>query len=234
MIRFAVCDTDVDFAGRLAATLHRLYDPCKVEYMYGPDALEGSLCAAPGSSDVLLTEIELRERSSIDIIGHRMKESSPLQVIYLTSKMEYCTAVYETRHIGFLLKPVSVELLRRTVDRAIASLERQKSQGIVIHRGGSVYVVEASSLLYVESEGRLARLFTDEERLETYEKMGNLLLQMDGRFLQCHKSYLVNMDRVRQFMGDHFLMENGAVVPISQSRRKAVREEFLRYLGREG
>ena len=97
MIRFAVCDTDVDFAGRLAATLHRLYDPCKVEYMYGPDALEVSLCAAPGSSDVLLTEIELRERSSIDIIGHRMKESSPLQVIYLTSKMEYCTAVYETR-----------------------------------------------------------------------------------------------------------------------------------------
>lgn len=234
MIRFAVCDTDVDLAGRMATTLHRFYDPCKVEYMYGPDALEVALCAAPGSSDVLLTEVELRGRSSIDIIKRCMKESSPLQVVYLTSKMEYCTEVYETRHIGFLLKPVAVELLRRTVDRAIASLERQKSQGIVIHRGSSIYVVEASSLLYVESEGRMARFFTDQEVLETYEKMSNLLLRMDGRFLQCHKSYLVNMDRVRQFMGDHFLMENGAVVPISQSHRKAARQEFLRYLGREG
>ena len=234
MIRFAVCDTDVDFAGRLAATLHRLYDPCKVEYMYGPDALEVSLRAAPGSYEVLLTEIELRERSSIDIIGRCVKESSPLQVIYLTSRMEHCTEVYETRHVGFLLKPVAVEALHRTVDRAILSLERQRSQGIVVRWGSAVYVVEAASLLYVESEGRLARLFTDQEILETYEKMSNLLLQMDGRFLQCHKSYLVNMDRVRQFMGDHFLMENGAVVPISQSRRKAVRQDFLSYLGREG
>ena len=232
MTRFFVCDTDIDFAGRVAAVVHRLYEPCSVQYMYGPDALEAALRTNSGGGDILLTEVELRGRSSVDIIGKYLKASSPLQVVYITSQIEYCTKVYETRHSGFLLKPVSVDLFQRAVDRAMENLKRIKAASVVIQRGGAIHVVSAVSLLYVESRGHIVRLFTDEEQLESYEKLDNLTAQMDSRFLQCHKSYLVNLDRVRQFRGNCFLMENGTQVPISQSRRKEVRQRFLAYLGR--
>ena len=75
------------------------------------------------------------------------------------------------------------------------------------------------------------RTVTDQENIESYGKLSSLLFQLDKRFLQCHKSYLVNMERVKTFLGDRFLMDNGAVVPISQSRRKAVKQEFLSYMG---
>ena len=110
MTRFLVCDTDTDYAGRVAAALHRLYEPCSVQYMYGPDALEVALRANSGAGDILLTEVELRGRNSIDIIGRHLKASSPLQVIYVTAQIEYCSQVYETRHSGFLLKPVNLDL----------------------------------------------------------------------------------------------------------------------------
>ena len=232
MTRFLVCDTDTDFAGRAAAALHRMYEPCSVQYMYGPDALEAALRTNSGGGDILLTEVELRGRSSIDIISRYLKASSPLQVIYITKQIEYCSQVYETRHSGFLLKPVNVELFRKAVDRALEGLKRAKAAGVAVQRGGAIHVVSAVSLLYVESRGRQVRLFTNEEELESYDKLDNLTGQMDGRFLQCHKSYLINMDRVRQFRGDSFLMENGAVVPISQSRRREVRQRFLSYLGK--
>lgn len=232
MTRFLVCDTDLDFAGRVAAAVHRMYDPCSVQYMYGPDALEAALCTNSGSGDILLTEVELRGRTSIDIISRHLKASSPLQVIYITKQIEYCSQVYETRHSGFLLKPVSVDLFQKAVDRALEGLKRAKAAGVSIQRGGAIHVVSAVSLLYVESRGRIVRLYTDEEQLESYDKLDHLTSQLDGRFLQCHKSYLVNLDRVRQFRGDSFIMENGAVIPISQSRRKEVRQRFLAYLGR--
>ena len=231
MTRFIVCDTDVDFAGRVAAALHRMYEPCSVQYMYGPDALEAALRTNSSGGDILLTEVELWGHSSIDIIGQHLKPSSPLQVIYITAKAEYCSQVYETRHSGFLLKPVIVELFRRAVDRALENLKLAKAASVSVHRGGVIHVVSAVSLLYVESRGHVVRLFTDEEHLESYDKLDNLTSQLDGRFLQCHKSYLVNLDRVRQFRGDSFLMENGAQIPISQSRRKEVRRRFLTYLG---
>lgn len=232
MTRFLVCDTDLDFAGRVAAAVHRMYDPCSVQYMYGPDALEAALCTNSGSGDILLTEVELRGRTSIDIISRHLKASSPLQVIYITKQIEYCSQVYETRHSGFLLKPVSVDLFQKAVDRALEGLKRAKAAGVAIQRGGAIHVVSAVSLLYVESRGRIVRLYTDEEQLESYDKLDHLTSQLDGRFLQCHKSYLVNLDRVRQFRGDSFIMENDAVIPISQSRRKEVRQRFLAYLGR--
>lgn len=231
MIRFMICDTDRAFLDRLAAALHQSFDPCSVEYMYGPSTLEVSLRSDSGGADVLLTEIELRECSAIDIIAQYRKDSSPLEIIYMTSKMEFCTEVYDTPHCGLLLKPVEPGALLRNVRRALKHLERRKACGVVLQHSGSYHIVNAPALLYVESRGRIMRTVTDQENIESYGKLSSLLFQLDKRFLQCHKSYLVNMERVKTFLGDRFLMDNGAVVPISQSRRKAVKQEFLSYMG---
>lgn len=231
MIRFMICDTDADFLGKLATALHHNFDPCSVEYMYGPSALEVSLRSDSGGADVLLTEIELRGYNSITIIAQYLKESSPLQIIYMTPKIEYCTEVYETRHCGFLLKPIRLERLVRDVQRALRLLEAKKAKGIVVQRGSSVHILSPQSLLYVESHGRVLKIVTDSEIIETYDKMDHFSFQLDKRFLQCHKSYLVNMERVKRYCGDSFLMSNGTMIPISQSRRKIVRQQFLDYMG---
>ena len=231
MIRFMICDTDVDFLGKLAAVLHSNFDPCSVEYMYGPSALEVSLRSDSGGADVLLTEIELREYSAISIIAQYLKDSSPLQIIYMTPKIEYCTEVYETRHCGFLLKPIRLEFLIRDVQRAIRLLEEKKAKGIVVQRGSGFHILSPQSLLYVESQGRRVKIVAKNEIFETYDKMAHFSLQLDKRFLQCHKSYLINMERVKRYCGDSFLMDNGTTIPISQSRRKDVRKQFLSYMG---
>ena len=217
--------------GKLAAALHHNFDPCSVEYMYGPSALEVSLRSDSGGADVLLTEIELRGYNAISIIAQYLKESSPLQIIYMTPKIEYCTEVYETRHCGFLLKPIRLERLVRDVQRALRLLEEKKAKGIVVQQGSSLHILSPQSLLYAESHGRVLKIVTDSEIIETYDKMDHFSFQLDKRFLQCHKSYLVNMERVKRYCGDSFLMGNETTIPISQSRRKTVRQQFLDYMG---
>ena len=69
-----ICDTDTDFLGKLAIALHHNFDPCSVEYMYGPSALEVSLRSDSGGADVLLTEIELRGYNAISIIAQLQKK----------------------------------------------------------------------------------------------------------------------------------------------------------------
>lgn len=229
--RFMICDTDTEFLNKLATVLHRYFDPCSVEYMYGPSALEVSLQSDSGGADVLLTEIELRGKSSISIIAQYLKDSSPLQIIYMTTKIKYCTEVYETRHCGFLLKPVNKECLLRDVKRALQLLESRKASGIVVQQGGRYHILAPQSLLYVESHGRILKIVTDNEILETYDKIERFSFRLDKRFLQCHKSCLINMERVKRYCGDRFLMCDGTQVPISQSRRKTVRQQFLDYMG---
>ncbi len=229
-MRFMICDTDTEFLSKLASTLHQHFDPCSVEYVYGPAALEVSLRADSGGADVLLTEIELRGQNAISIVAQWLKNTSPLQIIYMTPKIEYCTEVYETRHCGFLLKPVKLNNLLQNVNWAIKSLETQKANGIIIQQRGGFHILSPSSLLYVESHGRILRVITESGILETYDKMAHFLFQLDKRFLQCHKSYLINMEHVKRYCGDSFLMSNGVTVPISQSKRKDVRQQFLHYM----
>ena len=230
MIRFMICDTDTAFLDRLAAALHKGFDPCSVEYMYGPSALEVSLRSNIEEADVLLTEIELRGKSAIDIIGRYLKASSPLQVIYMSTKIEYCTEVYATRHCGFIIKPVQNKILMRDVRRALEQLEHRKAFNIVIRRNSVCHIIDIPTLLYIESHGHIIYIITDGEIIETYGKIADLLPNLDKRFLQCHKSYLINMERVRKYQGNSFLMTNGAVIPISQSKRKEVRLKFLTYV----
>lgn len=229
MIRFMVCDTDTAFAGRLGGILHQCFDPCSVEYLYGPSALEASLQADPGGADILITEIDLREKNAIDIVARSMRDSSPLQVIYMTTRIDYCTEVYKTRHSGFLVKPLRIDTLRQSIQWALEMLKARRDMGIVLQRNSQIYVISPQSFLYAESSGRMVVVVTDAERLEIYGKLTDLTTQLDRRFIQCHKSYLVNMERVRRYIGDRFLLENGIVIPISQSKRKTVRETFLSY-----
>lgn len=229
--RFMVCDDDVAFVEKTAQMLHELYEACSVEHMYGPEALEASLREDSSAADVLLVDIELRSKNSIELIRRYLKPSSPMQVIYVTGYIHYCSEVYDTKHSSFLVKPLKPESLQHAVELAYRSLERDQKSGISIKTNGGIRIIYAPSLLYVESHGRCLSLVTDGERIETYEKLKDFQKGLDKRFVICHKSFLVNLDHVRQFCGNSFLMEDGTIIPISEAKRKSVREYFIRYIG---
>jgi DNA-binding LytR/AlgR family response regulator len=49
------------------------------------------------------------------------------------------------------------------------------------------------------------------------------------KFLYVHKSYLVNYNNIVEVSAKKLIMSNGEVIPISQSRRKNVKEELKRF-----
>ena len=118
MKRFVVCDDDIAFVEHMASMLHECYSVCTVEHMYGPEALEASLREDSSGADIMLVDIELRNKNSIELIKRYLKPSSPLQIIYVTGHQEYCSEVYDTKHCSFLVKPVTPEKLRHAVDIA--------------------------------------------------------------------------------------------------------------------
>ena len=233
MKRFVECDDEIEYVEQTASVLHELYDACSVEHMYGPDALEASLREDSSGADVLLTEIELRGKNSIELIKKWLKPSSPLQIIYLTKYIHYCTDVYDTKHSSFLVKPVTPEKLRHAINIAFSALEKDRIAGITVKTNGGTRIIYIPSLLYVESHGRRLCLISDQEQIETYEKMTDFCTDLDCRFLLCHKSYLINMDHVRQYCGNSFLMDNGEHIPISQTRRKYAKLTFAHYMKSE-
>lgn len=50
-------------------------------------------------------------------------------------------------------------------------------------------------------------------------------------FFRCHRSYLVNMARIKRIGQDALIMPDGMTVPLSKHRRRAFLDAFSNYMG---
>ena len=95
---------------------------------------------------------------------------------------------------------------------------------------GNLVTVVPSQISYIESNRRKVILHIDAKELETYASIGSLLDVLPRTFVQCHKSFLVNLAHVSELRKDDVLLHDGNSVPVSQKRRKEVQEALKAFL----
>lgn len=186
-------------------------------------------------ADLLLADIDLGKGKStgIQLVQQLLSEESGTQVIYITGyPLQFCTTVYQTEHIYFLTKPLRQQELFDALDRAMEKLAKRIHRTVAIRTGGRILTLAAAQIHYVESDRRLARLHTAEGTVETYLSLSQLLPQLGPAFVQCHKSFLVNMAQVFRMEPDCLHLKNGSRAPISQAYRKKTRDAYLDFLAR--
>ena len=72
---------------------------------------------------------------------------------------------------------------------------------------------------------------TEAAAYRTREKLSELLQRTPNRFVQCHKSYAVNMQWIRRMTPDSLILRNGAQIPVSRSRSTRTREQVFAFMG---
>lgn len=83
-------------------------------------------------------DIELGpDECGIDAAKRLFPARTGVQVIFIAGHMEYCTRMYETEHISFLVKPIQSEDLKHTLDRAAARGRRQREEKQLCRSPGS-------------------------------------------------------------------------------------------------
>ena len=173
-----------------------------------------------------------QEQTGIDF-AERLAELCPYtRLIYVTAHtMDYVEDIF-LRHsnlVGFLQKPVKREVLLRSLEklRAEQSIDSGK---LLIYCQGSHIAIPFRDIRYLESRLHKTCVVLERQEYLCNEKMEALKEQLDGRFLNCHKSYMVNMEYIREFHGRELILEDGRVIPVSKARGKASKERFFSYV----
>lgn len=70
---------------------------------------------------------------------------------------------------------------------------------------------------------------------EVYEELSLLgeggMGMLDSRFVQCHKSFIVNLSCAVELKADSIVLYNGESVPVSARKLKETRTAFTNYVG---
>ncbi len=194
----------------------------------------GGFEAIHAGCDILFVAVVLgSERATgIDLVDALLSKCRDIQVVYMSSHLEYASDLYRTDHAWFLAKPIDQAKLEAALERVFENLKEGRCAPLLVRNNGSLVQVVPERIVYVESDRRKVRIHEDERVVETYAKLGDIEHSLPLQFIRCHKSFLVNMDCIRELHSNEVLMSNGEKVPVSQRCRKMLHDAFVDHVGR--
>ena len=124
------------------------------------------------------------------------------------------------------------------MDRIVSQL-RPKKEDIYTFKGrNGIVSIELEQLIAVENVARVMHFYMEQGKVyesvyirKPFEQELDRLLR-DSRFIQPHKSFVVNMDHVEKMMAHDFLMSDGSIIPISRNSLSQTKRGYLEFLSR--
>jgi DNA-binding LytR/AlgR family response regulator len=188
-----------------------------------------------GRIDILLASVDLNsaDLTGVDIVQRFFPEHSGTQVIYMGSQSINPEIVYKTPHVWLLMKPVDPQSLEEALEKALKNARLFMERPIRVRSRGQERVLYPHDICYIESDRRILHYHLSDEEISAYGRLGVIAQELPARFVQCHKSFLVNLDYIVELGPTDALLANGEKVPISQRRRSAMRNAFSKFVRKE-
>ena len=229
-----VFDTNALRSSVMCSALEQCSTPYDIQ-IHAANSLESlQKIVARENADVLLCDaraIDL-EGSGGNAVQELARSRAHTQVVY-TGVSEKTLVTIEMNDHAFLLPASSgVEDVSRALNRSIQLRAKELERPIIVTTMRHSRSLAPSRVSYIESDLRKIRIHLSDDIVETYGKLSDVLSRLPRRFVQCHKSFVVNLGFVKEMCSEHLVLTTGERIPVSQKRRKSTREAFVSYVGR--
>lgn len=173
-------------------------------------------------------DIEMKEINGMEVARIIRKKSPQLELVFATAYAEYAVEGYEVQALDYLLKPITLEKIKRVLTRYLEEQPEDNTYIIVDIEG------EATRLNLKDihsAEASMGEVIVQLKNKNLPLKMSLLELRglLDSRFISPHRSYLVNLQYVDQLSKQDVLLNSGIKIPLSRRRAKEVQAAFIDY-----
>lgn len=169
-----------------------------------------------------------------------MRRLVPTAYVILIANASISPLVYMRPAIGaesLMLKPLSEtqiqEVLREAMEAyAMRFYKPDERRVFVVENRGGRSLIDYDRIYFFEARDKRVYLNTESEEYGFYDTLEQLDKRLEGAFLRCHRSFLVNKKKIVEvFLSQNRMVLKGELeVPLSRSYKPAVKE----YLKKEG
>lgn len=239
---------DENKARRLMGMMLDEHCPIITEQAEAEDLELGVALIKKMKPDIVFLDIEMPQYSGLQILEFFEGKTIDFQIVFVTAYNQYAIDAFKLNAVDYLLKPFSKEDLITAVDKAVLAQEQNKislnlnalksslkqlsQEKIALNVPRGVIFINHSDILYLEADGMYTTFYLmdgSKELICKPLKHFNDQLSKNVNFYSSHRSYLINMKRIKEFNkkdGGHLIMENGKSVPISRYKK----DEFLQVI----
>jgi len=232
--RVALCDDDPRFCEACGKLLEEVLRDrgwdCSPDVFSEPEAFLRAVLAGMAPYDLLLIDVLLGGKNGVELAKALRKKGVGCDLAFISVTPDFALEGYEAEPLHYLTKPVTREKLAGVIDRALK--RRRGERALIVRTKAGICRVAPSGIRFITISDRMITLFTDAGKMEC---IGGTLEQLErelppGRFLRCHKGYLVNLARIKSVRRYLAELDAGSVVPIGKSHYAEVQNAFIEYV----
>lgn len=113
-------------------------------------------------------------------------------------------------------------------ERAIKISSRESYVPVITRREAAK--VRIRDILYIESELRVIVIYTAGRAYRFYGKLDDILKYLDSRFYRCHKSCIINLEKILSMENGIIYFPEGITLRVGQNNYRLTRNEYVKYL----
>jgi DNA-binding LytR/AlgR family response regulator len=235
-MRIAVVDDEYVFRKQITEEIASLYGREDVSCFHYADGEEIIRSFNNGFElDAVFLDIEMKNVDGMEAAKRIRAFNKDIPIVFMTSHTEMAMDGYEVQAFRFLGKPVEREKLRQTLQDLEKKLKVDEK--IVLVKDGEQIVNSISALIYVEASNNSTRFVFTRQTVELRMKFKEACELVDNSskaFYKCHRSYYINLGRVKKMAAAEVTMDNGQVLPVARSASAEAKQKLFEYVRRTG
>jgi len=159
--------------------------------------------------DLIFLDINMPKMNGLDFL--RSAGNLPM-IIMTTAYGQYALDGFEMAVIDYLVKPFPLERFLKAAQKALElkSLKGKKTEAdkpgtdhFFVKVDGKIERIVYEDILYIEAMANYVVIYTKAGKLVAYLTIKGLLEKLPGnKFVQVHKSYIVNLNKVNTIEGN--------------------------------
>ena len=159
------------------------------------------------------------------------------KVIYVTGYGErYSQLIFlkQSNLGGYLTKPINTDILIKYLKKVEEDIQKKQDEKLVVKSGRQIVTISLTEIYYMESCKHTVYIHTENAEYAVNKKKLDLIVnELGDRFVQCHKSFAVNMDKIKCIdrKAKTIFLKDGREVTISRSCLSYVIEKYFSYMG---
>jgi two-component system response regulator LytT len=225
----------------------------------GKNGLEAVSLIKEHSPDLVFLDVQMPGLDGFGVIKKLLDKKIPLpKIVFATAFDQYAVKAFEVNAVDYLLKPFDKKRVAQSVQKArtqqgaeglpaekidalvrmLQAAPKPQSSKILVKAVGRMFLVDQKEICYASIEDGVITVVTagtaGMEGHSNCRTLEELLSSLDpGLFWRAHRSYLVNINRIREvvpwFKSSYQLRmddKKQSEIPVSRAQTKRLRELF--------
>lgn len=239
MLKTILIDDEVNALQSLEWELLNLKENVQIIAKF-TDPIEAIKFIEENEIDCIFLDIEMPVMDGFQLL--EKLSNRDFSVIITTAYVKYALSAIKKRAIDYLLKPIDIDDLRITIEKVknikeeklyrdkledalqllnSSTLTTEKKIGISVD--GKIIFLVPSEILYCESDGNYCSIFlTNNKKLFVTKKLKDIQLLLPSHlFYRIHHSYVINLEKVREYLktDGYVVLDENKRIPVSRQKK---------------